>query len=98
MPTIPISSTEVRCIAAAFLVALAMPVTSQAQTLIPTGLRSEAYALMKVCRGDYDRLCSGVQPGGGRVLACLRSHANELSTACAQSLKDRAAASAPMAK
>ena len=23
------------------------------------------------CKGDYDSLCKGTMPGGGRVLACL---------------------------
>jgi hypothetical protein len=39
-----------------------------------------------------------VQPGGGRVLACLQNHTSQLSAACgqamprAQALKDSAAA------
>ncbi len=61
-------------------------------------MRSEAMMLMSVCRSDYDRLCSGVMPGGGRILACLQSHARALSRQCgqvmgrAQALKDKAAA------
>lgn len=27
-------------------------------------------------------LCAGVQPGGGRLVACLKSHYNELTDAC----------------
>ena len=67
-------------------------------------MRGEAIALMQVCRGDYDRLCAGVRPGGGRVLACLQSHTNQLSIACgqamprAQALKDSAAAAGVMPK
>jgi hypothetical protein len=67
-------------------------------------MRSEAIALMQVCRGDYDRLCTGVIPGGGRVLACLQDHASQLSAACgqamprAQALKDSAAAAGVMPK
>jgi hypothetical protein len=66
-------------------------------------MRSEAIALMRACRSDYDRLCAGVQPGGGRVLACLQNHVSQLSAACgqavprAQSLRDSttAAGAAP---
>jgi hypothetical protein len=45
-----------------------------------------------------------VMPGGGRVLACLQNHTNQLSAACgqamprAQSLKDSAAAAGVMPK
>jgi hypothetical protein len=67
-------------------------------------MRGEAIALMQVCRGDYDRLCVSVVPGGGRILACLQGHANQLSPGCAQampraqSLKDSAVAAGLMPK
>lgn len=75
-----------------------------AEAQVPPQTRGEAIALMQVCRGDYDRLCAGVQPGGGRVLACLQDHAGQLSAACAQampraqSLRDSAAAASAMPK
>ena len=34
------------------------------------------------CRMDVDRFCPGVDPGGGRVLGCLRQHQSELSPPC----------------
>jgi hypothetical protein len=34
------------------------------------------------CRRDVDRFCPGVDPGGGRVLGCLRQHQSELSPPC----------------
>jgi Cysteine rich repeat len=74
----------------------ALPAVAQAPA--PPQMRSEAMAIMALCRSDYDRLCSGVRPGGGRILACLQSHAGALSPACgramprAQVLKDNAAA------
>jgi hypothetical protein len=39
-----------------------------------------------VCRGDYDRLCGGVTPGGGRILACSQGHASQLSALCMQAM------------
>jgi hypothetical protein len=67
-------------------------------------LRSEAMSLIQICRGDYDRLCIGVTPGGGRILACLQAHSGQLSSACAnampraEALKDSAIASGVMPK
>ena len=34
------------------------------------------------CKGDYDSLCKGTMPGGGRVLACLNKQHDKLSEAC----------------
>jgi|EndMetStandDraft_6_1072998.scaffolds.fasta_scaffold282896_2 hypothetical protein len=59
---------------------------SQLQTQMTPQMRSEARAVMQACRGDYDRLCDNVTPGGGRILACLQSHAGQLSSSCAQAL------------
>jgi hypothetical protein len=37
----------------------------------------------KDCKADIDKLCKGIRPGGGRILACLKSHQSELAPACA---------------
>ncbi len=34
------------------------------------------------CKGDYNRVCKGTMPGGGRVLVCLNRHYGSLSEAC----------------
>jgi hypothetical protein len=36
------------------------------------------------CAEDAQRLCAGVQPGGGRILACLKQHQDALSDKCKQ--------------
>ncbi len=43
-------------------------------------------AVMGYCKSDVERLCPGVQPGGGRILQCLKSHKEEMSVGCAQGL------------
>jgi hypothetical protein len=48
--------------------------------------REEAMALRSKCSGDFHKLCSGVQLGGGRAAACLREHASELTPACRSAL------------
>jgi hypothetical protein len=36
----------------------------------------------EACKSDVEKLCQGIQPGGGRILACLKSHEAELSEPC----------------
>ncbi len=40
----------------------------------------------KACSGDVQRFCSGVQAGGGRILACLKQHKSDVSDACKQAV------------
>lgn len=79
------SSSLILTLATAVLAAAAVA-PSGAVAQVPPQMRSEAMSLMQLCHGDYDRLCSGVQPGGGRILACLQNHASQLSAACGQAM------------
>jgi hypothetical protein len=36
----------------------------------------------EACKGDVEKLCQGIQPGGGRILACLKAREAELSGPC----------------
>jgi len=38
------------------------------------------------CKPDVDKLCKGVEPGRGRIRACLKSHQSDLSPACQQAI------------
>jgi hypothetical protein len=40
------------------------------------------------CRADVERLCAGVEPGAGRLRACVRSHLEELSPGCRARLEE----------
>jgi hypothetical protein len=39
-------------------------------------------AAMKACVGDIKSLCAGIQPGHGRVKACIKSHFSDVSAPC----------------
>src|SRR5258708_4712490 len=41
-------------------------------------------AIRAACAGDAQKLCAGVQPGGGRIVACLKEHKDSLSDRCKQ--------------
>ena len=43
--------------------------------------------LTKYCKPDVERLCTGVQPGGGRIVKCLKAHKMEVSVGCAKTLQ-----------
>jgi len=43
---------------------------------------------MVQCRADAAELCNEVQPGGGRVAACLYSRLDDLSPRCHRAMRD----------
>ena len=49
----------------------------------------------QACKADYQKFCSGVKHGGGRIADCLNSHKAELSTACQEVLDKSSAANDP---
>jgi len=38
------------------------------------------------CQADVQKLCATVQPGGGRIVACLKEHKEEVSDGCKQAI------------
>ena len=52
----------------------------------PSALAQRA-AAMKYCKADFERLCPGVQPGGGRIIGCLKAHKMEISVGCGKALQ-----------
>ena len=50
------------------------------------------------CKADVEKLCFGVQPGGGRIADCLKQNQAQVSAACKDALakgRDRKAPAAP---
>jgi hypothetical protein len=39
-------------------------------------------AVVKACAGDVKTDCAGIQPGAGRVRACIKEHFKDLSDPC----------------
>jgi hypothetical protein len=50
-------------------------------------------ALRAGCTDDAQKLCAGVPSGGGRILACLKAHKEQLSTQCKQAAAQAASLS-----
>jgi len=51
---------------------------------LPAGAQNQS-----PCRADVERLCSDVEPGEGRIMACLRENKSEVSRACKTHMKER---------
>ena len=50
--------------------------------LLLSGSVAAAQQAGKPCAGDVKTLCGGIQPGEGRIKACIKSHLTELSPSC----------------
>ncbi|TWB82711.1 cysteine rich repeat protein [Nitrospirillum amazonense] len=62
------------------------PVAALAQSQDGQPAHPAARAAMKACQPDRQALCKDEQPGGGRILACLRAHEDKLSPDCKAAL------------
>jgi acetyl esterase/lipase len=64
-------------------------VESFMQSLSPAAMKALANRparIREACADDFKTFCSGVQPGGGRIIACLRQNFDKLSPGCRQAL------------
>jgi hypothetical protein len=43
--------------------------------------------VVEACKKDVETLCPGVQPGDGRIAACMKEHRRKLSDGCKTALK-----------
>src|SRR5262249_3054933 len=48
---------------------------------------AKAATPLALCNADAERICPGVAPGGGKIIACLKQHKDEVSIGCAKALK-----------
>jgi hypothetical protein len=75
MPRLPLRALglQVACSAA---VSASLPARAQ----VPLKAGGDAETLRSACRADYDPALQRRSTGGGRILACLQDHANELNS------------------
>ena len=52
-----------------------------------SGALAQEAAAMRYCKADVARLCPGMQSGGGRIVACLKAHKEEISIGCGKALQ-----------
>jgi Cysteine rich repeat len=59
-----------------------------ASCLLAAPAKSQEMADIKTyCMSDIKRVCPGIEPGGGRILKCLKANKKEMSVGCAQALR-----------
>jgi len=51
-------------------------------------VKDERREIVDACRQDVQKECKGVQPGGGRILECLKDHEATLSPQCKEKLAE----------
>jgi len=74
--------TPIRTIASVAMVSLsALSAARAADAPAPAGPLAEA------CAQDVRALCPSIEPGEGRVLACLKEHRTKVSAACKAAVK-----------
>jgi Cysteine rich repeat len=93
---------KVRAIANASCLLLSLTLSSvspaRAAQSAQAGNQQSPAAIQAACTEDAQKLCAGVQPGGGRIVACLREHKDSLSDRCKQAAglpADPSSSSAP---
>ena len=52
---------------------------------------AQAQSVQDACMGDYQKLCTGTIPGGGRIAKCLVAHKDGLTDGCKTALLAEAA-------
>ena len=43
--------------------------------------------VVAACKSDVEKLCKGIAPGGGKLLACLKKNENQVTVGCAKAIK-----------
>ncbi len=70
------------------LMALALASVGLSAVAAEPQMEQELELVRTYCKSDVERLCKGIEPGGGRIKACLKEHENEMSVGCAKALQE----------
>lgn len=54
--------------------------------LAGSAVARDANPTAQACKADHAKFCKSTQPGGGRIVECLKSHEAELAPACKSAL------------
>jgi Cysteine rich repeat len=54
--------------------------------LVPAGAMAQTAAIRQTCGPELQQYCGGVQPGDGRIRACVKEHFTAFSEPCKQAL------------
>jgi hypothetical protein len=70
-----------------FAIAGSVAMADEPPAAQPTPAQQKAMQEVRAaCQADVQKLCAGVQPGGGRIVACLKEHKEEVSEGCKQAI------------
>jgi Cysteine rich repeat len=67
--------------------AVALIVLTNQHAVHAQGAAGGARGALAACMADAARICPGVEPGGGRLIGCLKEHENDVTIGCAKELK-----------
>jgi glutamine cyclotransferase len=69
------------------VMAMLLLVAGQAAAQVTPEQKERARAVARACRADAQKFCQGIEPGGGRLLTCLKGREADLSAGCRDALK-----------
>ncbi|MBI3546869.1 MAG: hypothetical protein HY081_09825 [Gammaproteobacteria bacterium] len=58
-------------------------------------MKAKAEKFHAACKGDVDKFCKDMKPGGGRMLSCLKRNQADLSDTCREQMQQAKAAHKP---
>ena len=69
-------------IAFAFAALVLAASAAQAQPASTPDMKASRQSVQEACTQDVHTLCGDVQPGGGKIMRCLKDHKDQVSQGC----------------